>query len=634
MPLKNTLLKYWGYNSFRPLQEEIINSVLEGNDTLALLPTGGGKSICFQIPALIKPGICIVISPLIALMKDQVENLNKKGIKAKAIFSGMHLREIEIALGNCVYGDVKLLYVSPERLQTEMFIEHLKKMNVNLLAVDEAHCISQWGYDFRPPYLQIKQIKKYIPEVPVLALTATATPEVVSDIQFQLEFKKNNVFQTSFERKNLTYNVFHSEDKLNFLVRNIERYKGSGIIYVRSRKKTVEVANFLLKNNIKTGYYHAGLDTKIRNEQQNLWMRDINKVIVATNAFGMGIDKPNVRFVMHLDMPDSLEAYFQEAGRAGRDEKDSNAIILYQETDILNLSQNFLNTFPEKETIKNVYHALGNYLQIPVGSGKDNSFDFDIRNFTEQYRFNITAAYNSLKFIEKEGYISFNEDPFNSVSLIHFVVDKEDLYRFQLTNPSTDFFIKTILRSYGGIFNDFVKISESEIARRTNSDTEKVIKMLKYLSNIGVIDYCPKHNNPYLTFNVERLDSKDINLSKEVYDQRKVIATQKLQSVIDYVKSHNKCRSQFLLAYFGEEKSKRCGKCDICIQRNKIELSELEFNYVLNQIKPLLQLKFHTVEELADSIDADEDKIIKVLQWLLDNDKIKKVDNYQFYWNK
>lgn len=631
MPLKTTLLKYWGYSKFRPMQEEIIQSVLDGNDTLALLPTGGGKSICFQVPALIKPGICVVISPLIALMKDQVENLEKKGIKAKAIYSGMPLREIEMILNNAVYGNTKLLYVSPERLQTEMFKEHLKKMNVNLIAVDEAHCISQWGYDFRPPYLQIKEIRQFLPEVPVLALTATATPDVVEDIQLQLCFKKKNLFQKSFERKNLTYFVLNKEDKLSYLLRTVNKLNGSGIIYVRSRKKTIEVANFLIKNGIKTGYYHAGLDSKIRNEQQNLWMQNRNRIIVATNAFGMGIDKPDVRFVVHLDLPDTLEAYFQEAGRAGRDELDSKAVILFENADLINLRLNFENSYPEKDVIKNVYNSLGNYFKIPEGGGKDLGFEFDIRDFCNQYNFTIPIAYNALKFIEKEGYISFIEDP-NTTSMLHFIINKEDLYRFQVENPSTDNFIKTILRSYGGVFTDFVKISEKEIAKRTNSDEEKVIKMLDYLSKMQIISYSKATQKPCIYFPVQRLNAADIFLSKENYDFRKRNAETKMKAVIDYVNSKNKCHQQFLLFYFGECNNKRCGKCDFCIERNKMEMNEVEFNFILNQIKPLLKMQYHTIEELVVKTNADEDKVMKVIQWLLDNDKITKVDYMQFFW--
>jgi len=613
------------------MQEDIIQSVLDGKDTLALLPTGGGKSICFQLPAMIMPGICIVISPLIALMKDQVDNLNKRGINAKAIYSGMHPNEIEIILNNAVYGDIKLLYVSPERIQTLGFKEHLKKMKVNLIAVDEAHCISQWGYDFRPPYLQIADIKSYLQNIPLLALTATATPEVVEDIQNKLAFKHKNVFQKSFERKNLTYFVIKSDDKNARLLRIINKVKGSGIVYVRSRKKTVEIANFLNKNGIKAAYYHAGIENKIRNEQQKLWMNDSNRVIVATNAFGMGIDKPNVRFVIHIDLPDTLEAYFQEAGRAGRDELPSFAVILYDHSDLLALEQNFQNSYPEKDYIKNVYQALGNYFQITEGSGKDQQFDFDLRNFCDQFRFNINIAYNSLKFLEKEGYIVLNEDS-NQSSLLHFTVGKEDLYRFQIENPSTDNFIKIILRSYGGVFTDFVRISELEIAKRSNSNVEKVEKMLQLLVKMQLLNYVPQKNKPFITYSIERIATNDIFLSKETYDFRKEKALQRIEAVREYVETPAKCHHQFLLEYFGECKSKRCGNCDICIERNKMELNEYEFDNILKQIKPLLKARTITVEELVSEIDADEDKILKVMQWLLDNDKIKKIGEIAFKW--
>ncbi|MCX6231593.1 MAG: RecQ family ATP-dependent DNA helicase [Bacteroidetes bacterium] len=632
MPLKSILLKYWGYSHFRPLQEDIIQSVLDGKDTLALLPTGGGKSLCFQVPAMAKPGICIVISPLIALMKDQVENLNKRGINAKAIYSGMHQNEIEINLNNAVYGDIKLLYVSPERLQTDSFREHVKKMKVNLIAVDEAHCVSQWGYDFRPPYLKIAELKDLLKGVPLLALTATATPEVVEDIQNKLEFKQKNVFQKSFERKNLTYFVIKSDDKLARLLRLINKVKGTGIVYVRSRRKTIEIANYLNQNGIKSGYYHAGLEANIRNEQQKYWMNDRNRVIVATNAFGMGIDKPNVRFVVHLDIPDTLEAYFQEAGRAGRDEQEAISVILFDNADVLALDQNFQNAYPEKEFIRSVYQALGNYFQIAEGSGKDQSFYFDLRDFCDQYRFNIITAYNALKFLEKEGYIFLNED-LKHASKIHFTISKEDLYRFQIENPSTDNFIKIILRSYGGVFADFVPISELEIAKRSNSEIDKVEKMLQLLTKMQVMNYIPQKDKPFITYVIERIAAKDIFLSKETYEFRKNNASKRIEAVKEYIESTSKCHSQFLLSYFGETKSMRCGKCDICLERNKMELNEYEFNLILEQIKPLLRKKAFTVRNLLLETDADEDKLLKVLQWLLDNDKIKKIGETQYAWN-
>jgi len=631
MPLKEILLKYWGYSKFRPLQEEIITSVINGNDTLALLPTGGGKSICFQVPALYKQGICLVISPLIALMKDQVENLNKKGIRANAIYSGMHFREIENILNNCVFGDIKLLYLSPERLKNEMVIEHIKQMDVNLLAVDEAHCISQWGYDFRPSYLDIAIIRTYLPKAPVLALTATATSKVVDDIQSKLLFSKSNIFQKTFERKNLTYFVVNTEDKNARLLRIIEKNKGSAIVYVRNRKKVIETSIYLNKNGIKAGFYHAGLDTKVRNEQQNLWMQNKNTVMVATNAFGMGIDKPDVRVVVHIDLPNSLEAYFQEAGRAGRDEKKSFSVILFNQSDILNLEQNFQTSYPDKETIKQIYNALGNFFGIPLGAGKDINFPFDLKEFCGNYNLNSLITYNSLKFLEKDAYILLNEDPLLT-SKIMIIVDKEELYRFQVANSKLDNFIKLILRSYGGVFNDFIKISEIELANRVGENVNKVIENLIKLDNSGIINYIPAINKPFITFIQNRLDPKDILLNKDTYDIRKKNSEARKNSVITYVQSTAKCRSLSLLSYFGEENAKRCGSCDICIYRNKMELTELEFNSIIEVIKPMLLKKSYSLEEIVKKVNADEDNVLKVIQWLLDNDKIVKTGVYEFMW--
>ena len=631
MPIKSILLKYWGHSNFRPLQEEIINSVLEGKDTLALLPTGGGKSICFQVPALHLPGICVVITPLISLMKDQVENLKKRGIKAGAIYSGMHPNEIEIILNNSVYGDLKFLYVSPERLESATFKEHFKKMKLNLIAVDEAHCVSQWGYDFRPPYLKIAEIRSLVGNVPLLALTATATPEVVDDIQEKLSFKKKNLFQYSFERKNLTYYVIKSEDKFARTLRIINKMNGCGIIYVRSRRKTVEIADFLTKNRVSSAYYHAGLDIAIRTQAQNAWMNGQKKVIVATNAFGMGIDKANVRFVIHLDLPDTLEAYFQEAGRAGRDGASAMAILLHNIADLHALDDNFQTSYPEQSYIKNVYNALGNYCQIPVGGGKDVSFEFDLKTFCNQYNFNQISTYSALKFLEKDGYIHLSED-LNQPSKVFINISKEDLYRFQIENPSYDNFIKTLLRSYGGIFTDFIKINEAELGKRLNSDVDKITQLLKLLHKNNIITYIPKNIKPYIIFTTERINTIDIFISKENYELRKENALKRIEEVKFYASSKSRCRSQLLLEYFGEKDSKRCGTCDVCLNRNKIELSEFEFDNILNQIKPLLKIKELYIEEIVSQIDADEDKVIKVIQWLIENDKIKASEDLKYRW--
>ncbi len=633
MTINQILLKYWGYSKFRPLQEDIINSVLEGKDTLALLPTGGGKSICYQVPALATEGICIVVSPLIALMKDQVENLKKRNIKAIAICSGMNKSEIDISLDNAAYGDYKFLYVSPERLETEIFTERLRKMKVNLIAVDEAHCISQWGYDFRPPYLNIAKIRDIKPNVPILALTATATKEVVDDIQEKLRFKSINVFQKSFERKNLVYYVIKEENKLQKLLKLINNIKGSGIIYVRNRRKTKEIALFLEKNNISADYYHAGLEPQIRDKKQNSWMNGYKKVIVSTNAFGMGIDKPDVRFVIHMDIPDSIEAYFQEAGRAGRDEQKAFAILLFENSDIIDLDKNLENTFPPANEIKKIYGLLCNFFQIPVGGGKDSIFDFNINRFSENYNLSPIIVFNSIKLLEKEGILLMTEGS-NSFSKIHFKVGKDDLYRFQVEKEAYDGFIKTLLRLYGGVFNDFIKIDELSIANKTNLKKDDVIKILKKLDSYNILTYIQSTNSPQLSFVQQRLSNNDILLSGENYRTRKEIYIKRVEAIKEYALSQSKCRSQQLLEYFGDLTAKRCGNCDVCKNRNKLELSEYEFDIVLKQIKPLLQAKSCTIEELAAGLPGiEDDNIIKVIQYLLDNDKVTIDKNKMLKWN-
>ncbi|MDZ4203736.1 MAG: ATP-dependent DNA helicase RecQ [Bacteroidales bacterium] len=634
MPLKNILAKYWGYTSFRPLQEEIINSVLQGNDTLALLPTGGGKSICFQVPAMAQEGICLVITPLIALMKDQVENLKKKGINAVAIYSGMNYHEIELAFDNCMFGDVKFLYLSPERLETEKFRAILPRLKVCLLAVDEAHCISQWGYDFRPPYLRIAEIRQLLPDIPVLALTATATPAVVIDIQSRLKFKYRNLFQQSFQRSNLTYVVQQEEDKLGRILKICNNIRGTGIVYVRNRRRTREIAEFLVKNKIPADYYHAGLETLQRDKRQTAWMQGQSRVIVATNAFGMGIDKPNVRFVIHLDLPDSLEAYFQEAGRAGRDLNASWAVVLYQKNDIIDLRHSLSISYPPLQTIKNVYESLGNYLQLATGSGKDVSFDFDLHDFGRQYKVKPIIAYNALKFLEKEGYIMLNEE-IGAPSMIHMTMNKENLYRFQVENMIYDPFIKLLLRSYTGLFSGYAKINESEIARRAGIETGKVVELLILLDKSGVINYVPRKQKPQIVFTTERLDVSHLHISPENYGDRLESAKQRVESVIQYMTSSTKCRSQLLLAYFGETDGQRCGKCDVCIELNRIELSELEFKAIYDQLEKLLKQKTRSINELVDGVSgANEDKVIKAIQWLHDHDKITTTDDQKYTWSK
>ncbi len=624
MDIHVILQKYWGYSSFRPVQEDIIHSVLDGKDTLALLPTGGGKSICFQVPALAKEGICIVISPLIALMKDQVENLLSRGIPAAAIHSGLHPREIELILVDCIHGKVKFLYLSPERLKNELLQNSIRQMNICLLAVDESHCISQWGYDFRPPYLDIAEFRKLLPSgIPVLALTATATGEVVKDIQLRLNFQHENVFCKSFYRENLTYYAFKEEDKLKRLLQIITRTPGTGIVYVRSRKKTKEIAEFLNRNNISADFYHAGLPIKEREMKQNRWKLDKTRVIVATNAFGMGIDKPDVRFVVHMDIPDNLEAYFQEAGRGGRDGKQAYAILLYEELDIAELFRNFEASYPPIEVIRDVYQALCNFLQIPMGNGEGASFDFDVYGFIREYKFNSLVVFNSLAFIERAGFISMT-DAVNNFSKVHIPLSREDLYRFQVANEKYDNFIKLLLRSYSGLFSLFVSIQERDLAKRSGLPLNVVEEVLNQLAGRHVIIYQPQTENPQLTFLRNRVESRHMLFSQQVYLDRKKTAQSRLETVIDYVTSGSKCRSRSLLYYFNEDQSARCGRCDVCLRRNKEELSQEEFDILQKNIRMELEKENLTIDDLIKRLHYPEAKIIQAIRWLLDNELIDK----------
>ncbi len=624
MEPKQLLTQYWGYDSFRPLQEEIINSVLEDRDTLALLPTGGGKSLCFQVPALAREGICIVVSPLIALMKDQVANLVKRNIKAVAIFSGQSASEMDIAIDNCIYGDVKFLYLSPERLTTDIIRLRIPRMKVNLLAIDEAHCISQWGYDFRPPYLKIAEIRELLPQTPVLALTATATREVITDISRKLEFKNEQVFIKSFERKNLTYAVLKEENKLERLIRICNKVPGTGIVYVRNRRKAKEIAQFLHKNRISADFYHAGLDPVTRDKKQQNWTRETTRVIVSTNAFGMGIDKPNVRFVVHMDLPDSPEAYFQEAGRAGRDEKKAYAVLLYNKSDIIDLDKFFENAYPPLDFIKKVYNALGNYYQLATGTGKDRRYDFILADFCTHYNLERLTTFNALKILEKEGYILLSE-ALSSPSKILVMLNKEELYRFMVANPAYDNLIKTILRSYTGLFSEFTRIDENEIASRLKIQKEEVMSRLRKLHQLRVVHYEPQNAKPRITFVSGRQDSMNISISPQNYSERKKFAEQRINAIKEYVTAENKCRSSMLLGYFGEKNTQRCGMCDVCLERNKLDVSKLEFDQVVELIKPVLTQKALPLTDLLYSLKTavPEKRIIKVTQWLIDNNKIR-----------
>ena len=626
------LIKYWGYSKFRPLQEDIIRSVIESRDTLALMPTGGGKSITFQVPALAKDGICVVITPLIALMKDQVENLEKRNIKAIAIYSGMTKNEIEVALDNCIYGDVKFLYISPERITTEIFKLRVKHMKVCLIAIDEAHCISEWGYDFRPSYLKIANLRELIPNVPFLALTATAIPKVVDDIQEKLKFEEKNVFQKSFERKNLIYLVRELDDKMSYLVETIHKVTGSGIIYVRNRKATRDTALFLQKNKISADYYHAGLEHEIRNQKQNEWKVGKTRVMVATNAFGMGIDKADVRFVIHIELPDSIESYFQEAGRGGRDEKRAVAVLLYNNSDKVKAEQRILRSFPEKKEIKAVYQALGNYLQIPYGGGKHMSYDFVISEFAKNYNFNVMTIHSSIKVLQREGYLELTDELY-SQSKLHFLVGRDDLYKFQIANAKFDGFIKLVLRAYTGLFSDYVNIDEISIAKKANVDVGIVYKYLNNLNSLGILNYIPKKKNPFIVFTEERLDDKSLYITKESYDFRKNRYIERINAMLHYASSNNKCRSQILLSYFGDKNPERCGQCDVCTRRNELDLSKYEFDLILDKIKEKLQYNLISVEELVSTTNKSKEKTLKVIQWLLDNNKIVKDTQDLLTWN-
>jgi ATP-dependent DNA helicase RecQ len=628
------LTKYWGHSSFRPLQLDIITSVINNTDTLALLPTGGGKSITFQIPALLMEGMCIVVSPLIALMKDQVQNLKRKGIPAGAIYSGMHSDEIESVYNNCIHNKFKFLYVSPERLETEAFRHLISLLNINLLAIDEAHCISQWGYDFRPPYLKIAEVRDLITNTPILALTATATPNVVNDIMEKLRFKKPNVLKASFLRKNLSYGILKENDKASILIRILKKIEGSGIVYVRSRKKCRELAEILHQNNIASTYYHAGLTARERTKRQEMWSRNQIRIMVSTNAFGMGIDKSDVSIVIHYDLPDSIESYFQEAGRAGRNGKSSRGIVLYKNEDINNSIKRLKSSFPEISQIKKIYNALGNYFQIPEGSGKDVGFDFNLAEFCKHFNLKLIETYNAIKILEKEGFIFFIESS-GQYSQIMLSINKMDLYRFQIENPGSDRLIKEILRSYSGIFTEFVNINENLIASRTNIDRETVVKKLSYLHKLKILKYLPIRTSPQIVFTSERLGIKNIELQQVNYINQKNSSEKRLQALLDFLSNSLQCRSQQLLSYFGETKSQRCGICDVCNRKSEVKVNDIEFDLISKFIKESLkQENLHLYELVAKTSKFNENNVIATLQWLIEHNKVVRTKDETLLWHE
>ena len=619
---REILLKLWGYDQFRPLQEDIIHSVAAGKDTLGLMPTGGGKSLTFQVYSLSAEGMCLVVTPLIALINDQVENLRSKGIKALAIYSGMSAREIEIACNNAVYGDYKFLYVSPERLLSANFLEYLVRFNLNLITVDEAHCISQWGYDFRPSYLQIAAIRKFFPKVPVLALTATATNEVVDDIQEKLLFQQKNLLKKSFVRENLTYLVRKKEDKLGYLAETVSKSKGSGIIYVRSRKKCHEIAELLKQQGVTADFYHAGLDPVLRKEKQNRWMKGDSRVMVATNAFGMGIDKPDVRFVLHLDLPDSLEAYFQEAGRAGRDGERSVALMIYNGTDKRRLHKMVTDAFPEQELIRAVYQALCDYLQIAVGTGKSGFYTFQPEDFARKFSFPATAVYHSLKLMEREGYLEYTDDP-ESSSRLYFLAHRDELYRIETGNKKLEELIGMLLRSYTGLFNDYVRVDEALLARRLNVTADELYQNLKALSQQKIIHYIPRREAPVVQFLTERVDQRRIRISPANYHDRKINYQRRVDAVIEYARSEERCRSVQLLAYFGERGSKSCGQCDVCKGEHQSGITNAEFEGINRKIVQLLHAGPVEIKEITRNIEGNEKNILRVTRWMLDQGNLE-----------
>ncbi|MCC8426662.1 ATP-dependent DNA helicase RecQ [Mucilaginibacter sp. UR6-11] len=622
MTIQEILKTYWDHDIFRPMQEDIIQSVLLGHDTLALLPTGGGKSVCFQVPAIAKEGICIVVSPLIALMKDQVENLKQKGIEAVAITAGMSKREIDLSLDNCIYGQVKFLYLSPERLLSELVRERIKYMKVNLFAVDEAHCISQWGYDFRPAYLHIADLRELHPEVPVLALTATATAEVRIDIQQKLKFVNGVVFQKSFERKNISYVVQYEENKLRKMLDIATGVKGSGIVYVRSRRECAEIAKFYHDNGIRADYYHAGLTPDERSKKQESWKTNKTRIIVATNAFGMGIDKPDVRFVIHKDLPESLEAYYQEAGRAGRDEQKAYTVLLYNNADRARQEKIFELSFPTVDEIKVVYHYLSNYYSVAYGAGAGISFDLDLGAFCAKYKLDVIKTLNALKFLEQDEYLSFNESVFLP-SRFRFEVFNEQLYNFQIQNSGWDAFVKTLLRSYGGAFENYVRLKEFDVARRANLSVQQVIEGLKQLQEYGVLSYLPQNDQPQVTYLKARQHPNNVYINKQYIEQRKATYLKKINAVFTYC-TRKQCRSQLLLTYFDETDVDKCGICDVCLDEKRKQEANDIFDDITSEIAQLLSTEPLDIGSLIGAIkNGTEKERLDTVRLLLDAGKIK-----------
>ena len=634
MKYKEILRQYWGYDDFRGIQREIIESIGSGHDTLGLMPTGGGKSITFQVPALAREGTCVVITPLIALMKDQVENLRRRGIRAAAIYSGLTREEIVITLENCIFGAVKILYVSPERLSSDLFQAKLRHMNVSFITVDEAHCISQWGYDFRPSYLEIAKIRKILPNAPVLALTATATPQVVEDIQDKLSpltpnpspLTPFNIFRMSFERQNLAYVVRRATDKREQLIHILKNVKGSAIVYTRSRRRTKEFAELLNEAGISATFYHAGLESAAKDERQLAWQNDKIRVMVATNAFGMGIDKPDVRVVIHVDCPDSVEAYFQEAGRAGRDGQKAYAVLLYNDADHRKLEKRISDTFPEKDFIREVYEHLAFFYQIGVGSGYNHTFEFNIDKFCHAFHHFPIQVDSALKILNRAGYIEYTEEQDNQARVM-FTVSRNELYRLEHNTDNEERVITALLRNYGGLFTDYNYIDESFIAQQCSLQSQQVYMILKSLSQRHILHFIPQKKTPYIRYTQRREDKEHIQIMPVIYEERKAQYADRIHAMIDYATNDSVCRSRQLLRYFGEENDHDCRQCDVCLShRPEGMVSEPRFNEAMEKILALLDDgKPHPITDLRD-IQLPTDELNAALDYLFQEEYIRQSD--------
>lgn len=615
------LKQYWGYDDFRGIQQEIIHSIGSGKDTLGLMPTGGGKSIAFQVPALAQEGICIVITPLIALMKDQVENLKKRGIKAAAIYSGLTHNEILVTLENCIFGDYKFLYVSPERLSSELFLTKLKRMRVSFITVDEAHCISQWGYDFRPSYIRIADLRKVVPQAPVLALTATATPEVVKDIQDKLLFRQEHVFKMSFARKNLAYVVRHTEDKESELLHIINSIPGTVIVYCRSRKGCRDLAAQLEERGLTATFYHAGLSNCEKDERQRLWQTDQYRVMVATNAFGMGIDKPDVRLVVHMDVPDSPEAYFQEAGRAGRDGRKAYAVLLYNASDKTKLMKRIPDTFPDREFIKEIYEHICYYYQMAMGDGLNVTREFNLNEFCRNFKHFPVPTDSALRILTRAGYLEYIDEQENDSRLI-FLVRRDELYHLDGLEPEYESLLQAVLRSYGGVFSDYITIDETLLGKQTGLSRDMVYRGLIALGKRRIISYIPYKKTPYIRFAQKRVETERIFISREIYENRKEKYEARIQAMIDYATRDDLCRSRMLLAYFGETSEENCLACDVCLKKNSAGISQGLAENVERRITVLLREQKEVPVHDIDFPGISRETVGQVLHQMVQEEKL------------